>query len=84
MRWTSRGLLLSAALAAGCQSLERQELERERSALQQSQNDLRGYMDRNAPIGSHWAGHTDTGGLVAQMTRNETRIREIDEELRRR
>jgi hypothetical protein len=84
MRWACQGLLLAALGAVGCQSMERQELEGERNRLEQSQGELRGYMSRNAPVGSAWASHSDTAGILEQMRRNASRIDEIDEELRRR
>jgi hypothetical protein len=63
--------------------MERQELERERSTLENSQIDLRNYLSQSAPVGSRWAGHPDTGAILDQINRNDARIAEIDRQLSR-
>jgi hypothetical protein len=67
----------------GCQAMERQRLEEERSMLELAQSDMRGYVGRAAPVGSRWASHPDTAQFLEQMNRNDARIAEIDRQLGR-
>jgi hypothetical protein len=82
MRWTCWMFCVLGALGGiGCQALERQRLEEERATLELAQNDIRGYMDQAAPVGSRWTSHPDTAQFLEQMKRNDTRIAEIDRQL---
>jgi hypothetical protein len=71
---------LLLATAAGC-SWHRDELEKERTHLQQSQRDMWDALRHHAPVGSRWAGHNDTGEFIEQLRRNDARINEIEQEL---
>jgi hypothetical protein len=82
MHWSSRVSFAIALLCcvAGC-TTERQQLEDERSGLQTANDGLWNHLRHHAPVGGQWAGHPDTGGLIEQIQRNDTRIREIDQKL---
>jgi hypothetical protein len=72
-------VLLLAAFV-GCAS-DRQQLEEERSDLEQRREAIREQLDRNAPVGSRWSSHRDTGRLLGEMNGHDARIREIDNQL---
>ena len=82
MCWSSRVFCaLTLALAVGCQTTEREQLEEERRTLEVQRDHLRGTLNGSAPIGSRWDSHPDTHQFTNELNRIGARISEIDRKL---